>query len=876
MKTSGFVAKLIGNWVIGITVAALFAGGWWVMNRPVDRDPWEGNIVGLSFSPYRINENPLTNKNPTKEEILADLKLVASIASSVRTYSTTGIDFDIPQLAAKAGLSVTIGAWIGKDKVANRLEIDNLVTLARQNGNVQRVLVGNEAVLRGDISVDELIGYIREAKQRSQMPVSTAEPWHIWLKYPELAREVDFLAVHVLPFWEGIDAAHATQWLLDRYHDLQKAYPGKHIVFTEVGWPSVGLTRKQAVADPVNQGIFLRSFLRTAKAENLDYFIIEAFDQPWKAAQEGGVGAYWGIWDGNREMKPALAGSLVNYANWRKLIAIMTAIGLPFVIWMLRSELDLKNRGRFFLALLGQGGIVLAVWIYAAYSERYLTWFDIGALVMIAPASLFLLGIFLIEGVEMAVNLWLGVSRRRLVPPPPPAQWRWPKVSIHVPAYNEPPAMLIETIKALEKLDYPNYEVLIVDNNTKDPAVWQPVEAYCATLPSHFRFFHLPQWPGFKAGALNFALTETDQAAEIIATIDADYIVTPQWLSELVPHFADPQVALVQAPQDYRDGQDDLFKRMCFWEYAGFFYLGMKSRDEKNAIIQHGTMALIRKSALDKVGHWAQWCITEDAELGLRLFEHGYRAVYTDKSYGQGLMPDSFDAYRKQRYRWAYGAMQILKGHWRQLLPFSRSKLESQQRYQFLAGWLPWIADGLQLAFVAIGIFWSLGMLFLPGQIEPPLTLFLLATLGMFVFKIGKSLWLYASRVPCGPLDNFGAAIAGLALTYAVGKAVWRGFFTSNLPFHRTPKCENQPALIRGLVAAREEAAIAAILTALGTAIAFVRGTWEPAAMLWSILLFVQSLPFYSALVLSVINALHIRLGRMPKPVPLAGVAEKV
>ena len=853
-----FIIKLITNWVIGAVVAGLFAAGWLLTNQPVERDPWDEDIKGLSFSPFRVDENPLTGKNPTREEILSDLKLVATIASSIRTYSTTQINYDIPALAGQVGLAVTAGAWIGPDEILNRMEIDNLVTLAKQNGNVQRLLVGNEAILRGDITADKLITYIREVRQRSQMPVSVAEPWHVWLAHPELAKEVDFLAVHILPFWEGIDVVQASQWLLDRYKELQKAFPDKHIVLTEVGWPSEGLTRRDAKADPVSQGIFLRSFLREAKTNNLDYFVIEAFDQPWKVGLEGGVGAYWGVWDGDRKLKPALEGSLVNYQNWRWLAFMTTLFGLPFVLWMLRSELDLKSRGRFFLALIGQGGIMLAVWFYAIYSGRYLTWFDITALVMIAPAGIFLLGIFLIEGVEMALNLWLGISHRRLVPPTPPQNWTWPKVSVHVPAYNEPPEMMIETIKALEKLDYPDYEVLIIDNNTKDPAVWAPVEAYCKTLGPRFRFFHLPKWPGFKAGALNFGITQTDEKAEIIATIDADYIVKPNWLKDLVPHFADPEVALVQAPQDYRDGQDDLFKRMCFWEYAGFFYLGMRTRDEKNAIIQHGTMALIRKQAFVEAGNWAEWCITEDAELGLRLFEQGYRAIYTEKSYGQGLMPDSFDAYRKQRYRWAYGAMQILKGHWKELLPITGKKLLPSQRYQFLAGWLPWIADGLQLMFVALGILWSIGMLAFPYIIEPPLTLFLITTVGMFVFKIGKSIWLYASRVPCGPLDNFGASIAGLALSYAVGKAVWRGIFTSNLPFHRTPKMENQPAFIRGLVTAREETVIALTLTGFGIAVALQRGTWEPTAMLWAILLFIQALPFYAALIMALINVIPL------------------
>jgi hypothetical protein len=339
----------------------------------------------------------------------------------------------------------------------------------------------------------------------------------------------------------------------------------------------------------------------------------------------------------------------------------------------------------------------------------------------------------------------------------------------------------------------------------------------------------------------------------------------------------------VQAPQDYRDGRDDLFKRLCFWEYAGFFHLGMKTRDEENAIIQHGTMALVRKSALAAVGGWGEWCITEDAELGLRLFEAGYRAVYTERSYGKGLMPDSFDAYRKQRFRWAYGAMQILKTHWRDLAPFGRRRLSARQRYHFIAGWLPWIADALQLAFVGLALLWTAGMIFLPRFIQPPLTLFLVITLALFSFKVGKSIWLYLRRVPCRVPDAFGAALAGLALSYTVARAVWQGLFTRNLPFLRTPKCENQPPLVRALVAARAEAALALLLVGAAVATMLTRGVIEPSARLWAVLLLVQALPFGSALLLSLLNALPAARPRtapaatalpVGKPQPSAPAAE--
>ena len=203
---------------------------------------------------------------------------------------------------------------------------------------------------------------------------------------------------------------------------------------------------------------------------------------------------------------------------------------------------------------------------------------------------------------------------------------------------------------------------------------------------------------GFKAGALNKALELTDPAATFIGVIDSDYQVAPDWLNTVVPAFGDPQVALVQAPQDYRDADESLLKKCCYEEYRGFFHVGMVERDEHNAIIQHGTMCMVRRTALVEVGGWAPWCITEDTELGLRLFEAGYVAHYTPKSLGRGLMPDTYAAYKGQRYRWVYGAMQILKRHGPML--FGRAgKLTLAQRYHFVAGWLPWFADAFALIF---------------------------------------------------------------------------------------------------------------------------------------------------------------------------------
>lgn len=168
----------------------------------------------------------------------------------------------------------------------------------------------------------------------------------------------------------------------------------------------------------------------------------------------------------------------------------------------------------------------------------------------------------------------------------------------------------------------------------------------------------------------------------MIAVIDSDYCVDRNWLKHMVPHFADPKIAVVQSPQDYRDQHESAFKKLCYSEYKGFFHIGMVTRNDRDAIIQHGTMTMTRRSVLEELG-WAEWCICEDAELGLRVFEKGLSAAYAHNSYGKGLMPDTFIDFKKQRFRWAYGAIQIIKHHASALLRGKGSELTRGQRYHF-------------------------------------------------------------------------------------------------------------------------------------------------------------------------------------------------
>ena len=303
---------------------------------------------------------------------------------------------------------------------------------------------------------------------------------------------------------------------------------------------------------------------------------------------------------------------------------------------------------------------------------------------------------FAVEACDVACRTrW---DRVVTLPPGPVAP---PFVSVHVAAYNEPPEMLIETIRSLEALDYPAYEIVVVDNNTPDVEVWGPVQEYCAGRPG-VRFVHVDPWPGYKAGALNLALAaHTDPRAEVIAVVDADYLVDPRWLTDLTPWFANPTVAFVQCPQDYDEWDGDTYLTACRDSYAYFFAASMRFRNERNSAIFGGTMGLVRRSALVEVGGWDEWCITEDAEASLRLYAAGYQGVYVHESYGRGIMPLTFDALKRQRFRWCFGGMQLLRRHARLLLPGRRGDddaLSPAQRLDFLVGGLQWTTDLVALA----------------------------------------------------------------------------------------------------------------------------------------------------------------------------------
>ena len=356
---------------------------------------------------------------------------------------------------------------------------------------------------------------------------------------------------------------------------------------------------------------------------------------------------------------------------------------------------------------------------------------------------------------------------------------------------------------------------------------------------------------GLQGRRVELRIEETDPRADVIAVVDADYAVRADWLKTLTGYFADPKVAVVQNPQAHRDWEHNAFRRMTNWEYDGFFRIGMHHRNERNAIIQHGTMTMVRRGALEATGGWSEWTICEDAELGLRLMHAGYDTIYVDEIMGRGLTPADFTAYKSQRYRWAFGAMQILKARWHWMT--RRGPLTGGQRFHFLTGWFSWFADALHLAFTLLALLWTAGMIGLPEYFNLPLDLFIYPILGFFVFKAVFGLWLYRVRVPCSWRDTIAASIAAMGLSHSIARGIYLGLIKRKSEFIRTAKSRRLSKRPNPFAAVQEELlmfvailiGIFGMMTALG--INYIEGK------LWIAILCAQSIPYFSAIVSAMI-----------------------
>jgi cellulose synthase/poly-beta-1,6-N-acetylglucosamine synthase-like glycosyltransferase len=469
-----------------------------------------------------------------------------------------------------------------------------------------------------------------------------------------------------------------------------------------------------------------------------------------------------------------------------------------------------------------------------------------GSLLWLLEAFVFLIGVgYLWELVDvLARRSWSSyVDTDGALPAA-----RRPFVSLHVPTHNEPPDMVIATLESLLQLDYDDYEVLLVDNNTDDESLWRPVEAFCAAHPERLRFLHLADWPGYKSGALNEALRVSDPRAEVIGIVDADYIVAPDWLARCAPLLADPAISFVQTPQDYRDWAESSYFRRLYYSYGYFFDVSQKSRNERNGAIFGGTMGLIQRAQLEAVGGWDEWCITEDAELSLRLLRAGGRGLHVDQSFGHGIMPLTFEALKRQRYRWCFGGVQILRMHWRSLLPGRRreaNQLTLAQRWAYFVGGLQWFGDLASVLFTGFLLAGVLGLVMgQPIVVRQLSGLILLCLVALVLLGAVRSLALVRRTSGAGWRDALGAFGLWLALGWTVARASARGLVARKGAFLRTPKVRGALSwrhAVRGNVT---ETGFALVCTAAAV-VAFLAGT--AAAVVVGVLLLVHAAGYASA-----------------------------
>jgi cellulose synthase/poly-beta-1,6-N-acetylglucosamine synthase-like glycosyltransferase len=511
-----------------------------------------------------------------------------------------------------------------------------------------------------------------------------------------------------------------------------------------------------------------------------------------------------GVWPAIRRLTLAVIGTVVLaaavtavlreflHATRQNLIAGAAAVVFASLIWM-----PATRRWSARAHVCWASSVFLFV-VYLTYALDWTLTSHLGPVSTAGGVLLWVLEIF--AAVLTCAYLWeicdaLGTEywRRRITPTTPLSMpdSKLPMVSLHVPAHNEPPDMVIDTLRALLRLDYPRYEVILIDDNTDDESLWRPVEAWCGRYG--VKFAHLDNWPGYKSGALNYALRQlTSPDAEIIGVVDSDYQIEPGFLRRCAPPFADPWIGFIQAPQDYRDWRQARYYRRLYYSYNYFFAVSQPSRNEHDGAIFAGTMGLIRRVALDELGGWDEWCITEDAELSLRLLRAGWHGLHVDQSWGRGIMPLTFEALKGQRYRWCFGGIQILRMHWRSMMPGRRRRqnhMAAGQRWAYLAGAIQWYGDLLGLVFFIFLLAGAANLATGGGQLFRKLTIFLVSAVPVMVLLgLVRAVALLRRGTGASWRDAIGAFFVWQSTSLVVARASVLGLFAKKAAFLRTPK----------------------------------------------------------------------------------------
>lgn len=303
----------------------------------------------VSYAPFAKDESPfLFDKGLviSEQQVRKDLKLLSKYTTCIRTYSTVGLEV-VPKVAREFNLKMLMGAWVSSDEKQTKGEISTLIKLVNQYPEIVRaVIVGNEVLLRGDISSKKLYEYIKEVKtDLPNVKVTYADVWEFWLKNPSIKDATDFVTIHILPYWEDEPANidESIKHLATVREEVEQILGTSDILIGETGWPSEGRMREDAFPSKINQARFVRDFVSLAQEKNWNYNIIEAFDQPWKRISEGAVGGFWGLFDKNREDKNVFSGDVSNFPNYKYLAFGSFVLISLFSLFLRNKEISTKN-----------------------------------------------------------------------------------------------------------------------------------------------------------------------------------------------------------------------------------------------------------------------------------------------------------------------------------------------------------------------------------------------------------------------------------------------------------------------------------------------------------------------------------------------------
>jgi glucan 1,3-beta-glucosidase len=378
-----------------ISLGAIGAAWWWLATpitlarAPIDPD---AKLMCVSYAPFRGSQTPLVaSTHIAAEQIAQDLEQLAKITDCVRTYSIdNGLD-QVPELAAKMGLKVIQGIWLGSNRLKNLAQISTVVRLTKEfPGVIQSVVVGNEVLLRGEMTTGDLAAIIRGVKAQVDVPVTYADVWEYWLRNREIYDAVDFITIHILPYWE--DFPIRAKWAAAHVDAIRRrmavAFPGKEILIGETGWPSQGRMRDGALPSRTNQARVVSEILDLAKQENFRVNLIETYDQPWKRQLEGTVGGYWGLFDSVwRALKYPPGQPISNYPYWK--LQMGCGMGLAILVfgvaWLTLRRRPWKPRLASWIAVAisaSSAGILLGIagdkMLYESYG--FGGWLQWGAL----------------------------------------------------------------------------------------------------------------------------------------------------------------------------------------------------------------------------------------------------------------------------------------------------------------------------------------------------------------------------------------------------------------------------------------------------------------------------------------------------------------